>query len=260
VLVLGEESLYKEGSDLRNESRTCVLIDMIDGTDLLQRGFSNWCSAVVVFEPAKKQIKAAFVALSSRAPYLYFATQEKAGAFKKPLVDDRPTKNRRYKKKRHTSTPIPLAGPTSDRLLRDASICVYAQKNKNFLELLALGRKRKLVSWLEQHIQLDKRKRKRAQEELKFRFYNLAGNPMMVRLAEGVVDVVFDLKGQAPHDVVPGAFIALKAKAVFGPPTGKPMMNETVLATKLLEPSKHRIKYVLAANTRVYREIVKLLS
>jgi len=36
-------------------------------------------------------------------------------------------------------------------------------------------------------------KAKNTLDEVKFRFYNLAGNPMMVRLADGIIDVVFDL-------------------------------------------------------------------
>src|SRR4051812_43115633 len=36
IRVIGEESLY-EGLDLSNEQRICILVDMVDGTDLLER-------------------------------------------------------------------------------------------------------------------------------------------------------------------------------------------------------------------------------
>ena len=66
--VLGEESLWmfpdldlsKEhlegyGEDARvvpgAESRMVAIIDMVNGSDLLERKFGNWCSAVVFFKP-----------------------------------------------------------------------------------------------------------------------------------------------------------------------------------------------------------------
>ena len=81
IFVVGEESL--DSADLRQEKRICVLVDMIDGTDLLQRGFSNWCSAVVIFDPSgtPPKILASFVAIKGEA--MYFANQH--GAFKWPF-------------------------------------------------------------------------------------------------------------------------------------------------------------------------------
>lgn len=81
-----------------------------------------------------------------------------------------------------------------------------------------------------------------------FRFYNLAGNPMMARLAEGTVDVVLELDGQLPHDVVPGAYIAMKAGAVFGNIDGDKTFSEQELADFLLKPADQSIRYILAAN------------
>jgi hypothetical protein len=56
-------------------------------------------------------------------------------------------------------------------------------------------------------------------EDPAFRIYNLAGIPMLVKLTDHQVknakniDVVFDIHGQNPHDVVPGAYLAKKAGA-----------------------------------------------
>lgn len=251
VRVLGEESLYSNESDLRAETRTCVLIDMIDGTDLLQRDFSNWCSAIVVFDPKNKKIKGSFVALDCRQRALYFATERKPGAFKKALSVGPKVRNGR---------PIKLPGPAKTRLLQNAGLCLYAQKDDSLLDLLGLARKPKLVEWLRRHIEANNKKRRRAETELRFRFYNLAGNPMMVRLAEGVVDVVFDIRGQVPHDVVPGSFIALKAGAVMGKANSDERLTEDDLALSLLQPNISHIDYVLAANKHMYRNIVSLLS
>ncbi|TDA25606.1 MAG: hypothetical protein DSO00_08510, partial [Archaeoglobi archaeon] len=60
---------------------------------------------------------------------------------------------------------------------------------------------------------------KKTNEEIGFRIYNLAGNPVMVKLvdhrikdARGI-DAVIEIKGQKPHDMAPGAYIALKGGA-----------------------------------------------
>jgi hypothetical protein len=88
----------------------------------------------------------------------------------------------------------------------------------------------------------------RTTDEVKFRFYNLAGNPMMVRLADGIIDVVFDLKGQRPHDVVPGAFIAMMAGALLWDIDLQQSVSDSSSMNKLLHPGSSSIKYVLAAN------------
>jgi fructose-1,6-bisphosphatase/inositol monophosphatase family enzyme len=251
VNVVGEESL-RASVDLRQETRTSVLVDMIDGTDLLQRNFSNWCSAIVVFDPKKKQILGTFVAIPPAYPlrtgWLYFATK-----------DHRPQKKPLSISTAKRDPAIALLGPAVDRQLNDATVCSYGQKNANCLALLALAEKVILTDWLKSHVDQNETRRSQSQEELKFRFYNFAGNPMMVRLADGVVDAVFDLKGQALHDVVPGAFIALQAGAVMRDPvTGKPITVED-LGRKLEQPSTERLRYVLAANDRLAEELISLV-
>src|ERR1041384_1999770 len=138
VEIYGEESLG-QNPDLSKETRTCILVDIIDGTDLLERDFSNWCSAVTVFNPQQRRIEGAFVSLrTERGRFLYFATKN-SKAFKKRLhVASR------------SEEPQELAGPNRTRRLRDASMCVYAQKSRNLLEVLALHEKPRLVQWLKE--------------------------------------------------------------------------------------------------------------
>lgn len=253
VHVVGEESL-RSTADLTNETRTSVLVDMIDGTDLLQRNFSNWCSAIVIFDPKKKQILGTFVAIPPAYPlrtgWLYFATKG----------------HRPQKKQLSTSVgakreqPIDLAGPVTDRILKDASVCCYGQKNANCLALLTLAEKVWLTDWLKAHVEENNSRKHASEEELKFRFYNFAGNPMMVRLAEGVVDAVFELKGQALHDVVPGAFIALQAGAVMRDPKTGDSITVEDLGLKLAQPSTARLRYILAANDTLADTLVGLLK
>lgn len=239
VGIWGEEFL-DEGIDLRSEMRICILIDMIDGTDLLRRNFSNWCSAIVVFNPEIVEIEGAFVALPSDS--LYFAT--KTSPASKVLL-----------RESKADRPMPLKGPAKERDLKHAGVCLYGQKAASFLELLAINRREKFIEWLKEIAKSDEA----------FRFYNLAGNPMMVRLAEGTVDVVFDLKGQAPHDVVPGAFIAMKSEAVLGKITeeGQIIKDEfslSDLAVKLLQPGDSKICYALTANRNILKEMSQLFS
>ena len=97
LLVLGEESLRDDDLDLTAEQRLVILLDMIDGTDLLERGLSNWCSAIVFYYPPQRQILAAFVGLPHDA--IYFATNDS-------------TYPRKY---RHHGNPVivPVAGPSA---------------------------------------------------------------------------------------------------------------------------------------------------
>ncbi len=247
ILVVGEESL--DGADLRGERRICVLVDMIDGTDLLQRGFSNWCSAVVIFDPQPDppRILASFVANKGEA--LYFANEH--GAYKWPL------------RRRVTRGATRLLIPRTNRTLRDSTVCVYAQKHSRLLGLMSLH-KTGLAQWLELLIASDRRLKKQVnrdsgETESSFRFYDLAGNPMMCRMLNGKVDIVFDLHGQAPHDVVPGAFISLKGGASMATPQGDPI-TESQLAEALLRPGTSDLKYVLAANDELLHEFTQTLA
>jgi hypothetical protein len=45
--------------DLSYETNVIALLDIIDGTDLLERSLSNWCSAMVFYYPPRKMILSA---------------------------------------------------------------------------------------------------------------------------------------------------------------------------------------------------------
>ncbi|MBI3327308.1 MAG: hypothetical protein HYZ81_11480 [Nitrospinae bacterium] len=244
IRVIGEESLLKS-IDLAHEDRLTVLIDMIDGTDLLERNFSNWCSAIILFYPMTNTIEGAFVALPN--DYLYFATRL-SGAYKKRLTDTA------------ESPAVPLRIPQRTTLLQNASICMYGQKSGNLLELISLQKREHFVNWLSTISTIERTYRESgATEAVGFRFYNLAGNPMMVKLAEGIVDVVFELKGQHPHDMAPGAFIATKAGAILAKATGEPL-DLPGISEALRRPSDSQLSYVLAANSNLLQEICSLLQ
>lgn len=228
--IIGEENLSNKTLDLTNKNDLVILLDMVDGTDLLERNLSNWCSAMVFYYPPERRILASFV-----APYddhlIYFAREDENSAYKCS------TKGK--------ADILPVSGPSGIISLSLASISFYGQKIEKFL---SVARNLCFLSYLEQI----------KGEETKTRIYNLAGNPMMVKLIDGHkrIDAVFDLKGQAPHDVVPGAFIAQKAGAIL-----RGLNGETVdLPSALLRPASSRISYVLASTPELADELTNVLS
>src|SRR5580704_8235622 len=85
--------------------------------------------------------------------------------------------------------------------------------------------------------------------------YTFGGNPMIVKLADrpkdmndkvvtGDIDAVFDFVGQQVHDVVPGAYIALKAGAHMSYLDGS-VVNVGTLGAWMNEPTQ-RVKYVIS--------------
>lgn len=243
IFTIGEESLF-EGVDFTNETRTCVLIDMVDVTDLLQRGLSNWCSAITVFDPQRRRILGAFVA--SPNDYLYFATDFRDHAYKKSLSASR------------KELSIRLHGRREGRRLEDASLCMYGQKGGSVLNMLALNQKPAFIEWLKEMNERERAYREgRTTEEVRFRFYNLAGNPLMVRLADGAFDLVIEPSGQQPHDMSAGAYIAVKAGCPIGDVEGQTLELRQI-AEALLRPADTRVAYILAANDMLLAEIAPL--
>lgn len=237
LCIFGEESLPDPNADLRRESRVCVLADILDGTDLLELTDGGWCSAITVFHPAKRKILAAYVALPSRLSQpgtLYYARHDRVGAFKRPLGKHGVTMGQR------------ISSPDPSMRLRDARMCAYTQKLKNWNEFrnVADG----LMKWAV------------GDASLKFRFYNFAGNPMLARLADGDIHVVVEPTGQAPHDMVPGAFVAGKAGCQIRTLDNR-LLTESMLVDSLLRPahSDSRLKYVAGSNKKVLRDLFSVL-
>jgi len=229
-LILGEESLRDEGLDLTNESRIVALLDMVDGTDLFERGMGNWCSAAAFFLPAQRQILGAFVCVPEGAVFYW-------------TIDTRFPMKFDLK----TGTKTPVTGPSSVRAVAEASVSFYGQKVHNFCSCaspLAHARNHRLQA-----------------KGLGLRIYNLAGIPAMMKVVDcdshRRLDAVFELVGQHPHDVVPGAIITQAGGATILGLDGAPLD----LISALLRPanSGHRLKYVLAATPELAAELLMCL-
>lgn len=229
VAVIGEEA--KEPKKLK--ANFIASIDAIDGTDLMVRSLSNWCTALFFFRPNDRVI-VSLVGMHDRV--VYYASE--AGA-KKLWIP----KGERSKKVKRLLIPKNRA-----KRLQDASICFYGQKANNFLSILS---KKPFVKLLKQLKKISTSKK-----AMPLRIYNLGGNPMMIKLAEGKVDAVIELKGQKLYDVIPGAFIATKAGAFWGDLNGKRIDNTYL--RKILANPDGELSYILASTEELYKKLLSL--
>jgi len=251
LFVLGEESLsrFSDTDDIREHNeyaRRCVLVDMIDGTDLLEMNIPLWCSAVVIFDPNIPKILGAIVGQASGEVYFASCDDDCAYVSRTPNDDVNvyPQKSK-------------LKGPSNITELNKATISFYGQKAKN---LLSVGQVFKFREKLEQI---------KSQKDADFRVLTIAGNPFMVKLVDREktkkgaivsrgIDAVFDINGQHLHDVVPGLFIALKSGAVALDLEGNKISYES-LAELLITPGK-KMKYILSATEQLGRELLHVLT
>jgi isopentenyl-diphosphate delta-isomerase len=247
VAFYGEERLRDRSLDLSGSPGIAVLVDAVDGTDLVERGLSNWCAASVFFAPSRpagQRILASFVGLPSGE--VYYASAASPAAYVK----------------RGNQEPVEVNHPSGNLNIEDASICFYGQKITNLLSVVKGPLPRNLLVMQEQRARA-----REQQEELSTRIYNFAGIPMMMRLIDHqageahCIDVVLDVKGQRPHDVVAGAFIAKRAGASLKALDGRDI-SDSDLEKSLLKPASDdgKLRYVLAANDTLCLKVIRLLS
>lgn len=227
IAVYGEESLQDETLDLSDEERPVAIVDMVDGTDLLALGIWLWCSAMVFWVPKSRRILAAIVG----DPFgrVYYALGPG-----KAYVTDLDLREASPDEVLKSSRPIRPDG--QQKSLKDSFLCFYGQKSGH------------LRSVLDRTPLLDQ----------VHRIYNFAGNPMMVKVADGTMSGVFELLGQYPHDVVPGAFIAQCAGATLTDIKGRPLD----LAESLCRPAAkdRKLTYALCCTPELSKELVAALA
>lgn len=242
-VIVGEEfgdEFLTKALDFSGRDQLIVLLDMIDGTDLFERNLGNWCSAMVFFHPAEqdpaKRIIAAFVALPDEA--IYYARRDRAGVSKVQLQS-------------RGNMMASITGPSSVTDIAEASMAFYGQKIKSLLSILAKEEVRNGVEKLLFHpFAVNLRRLDKDKANKRIRLYNLGGNPMMMRLIDGIkrIDGVLNLTGSAAHDAVPGLYIAQKAGAALRKLGGDPLSDE-VLGEKLMKPADkgNRVSYILGS-------------
>lgn len=232
ILILEEETKRKYPKSLKYCKTLVAFVDPIDGTDLVVRGFGNWCLAVLFFYSPQRRIIASVIGHSSGE--VYYATENE-------VCKSRPNRSRAEPLERDASQSIRL---------EDASLCFYGQKPKNFLALVTCE---KMMSVLKQFRKRMQSRKGRDGERIDMRLYNFGGNPMMAKLADGYVDAVLGPSPQSVHDVVPGAFIARQAGAIFTTLSNK----EISLEQSLLFPRK-KLRYILSASRDLHTELLPL--
>ncbi len=244
ILILGEEK-DKYPESLESCKTLVAFVDPIDGTDVVVRGFGNWCMAILFFYPPQRRVLASVIGHSSGE--VYYATEREVGKETRLLTfDDQRGYNYLY-------VPKPLGRDTTQAVhLEDAGICFYGQKPKNFL---AFTKYEKLMHLLQTFQTRMEKKEGHDAERLKIRLYNFGGNPMMAKLSNGDVDVVLGLAPQEVHDVLPGAYIAKRAGAIFTD------LNNTPIdfGQQLLFPLD-KLTYILSASGTLHTELLALVQ
>jgi hypothetical protein len=266
IRVLGEETLcHFPDLDLRRErlhgwgdkaqvvlepeTRLTAIVDMVDGSDLIERDLGNWCSALIFFKPGPparillsmiKNANGKIYGADSYGPFRIFPERkdhEEEFRFYEGLEGlevrslESPDKTDKRKIVPRTET---------DQI----AICFYGQKVGHFTTIPP-----RLFEWMKGH-----------PVRHRFRVYNFGGNPMMARLANGEgIHAVFEHQGQFPHDAAPGAYIGLKAGASLVDDQGLEI-TEHDLATYLLQPSGARLRYVLASSPNLASELAVTLG
>jgi fructose-1,6-bisphosphatase/inositol monophosphatase family enzyme len=247
IVIYGEEEEDQPGKHFAELNKVVAIIDPVDGTDLLARDFSNWVSAMIFFIPKQKQIISAVIGHASGD--IYYASE--VGAFIRPRAAAKAKKKNRDRKLLCNSEKIIK--------LCNSALCFYGQKPKNFLSMAEhkgfLAAMQELKERMAEKKDPVSGKVTKAKEALEIRIYNFGGNPMMVRIPSGAVDAVFSLGNTELHDVMPGAYIAIQAGAVFTDLAGKVINPIDALLTP-----KIPLRYILSGSKSLSKELVNILS
>jgi hypothetical protein len=166
----------------------------------------------------------------------------------------------------------PAAKPSTVKELKNASVCFYGQKAGSLSAVAERGLIKYITDWNEKQNETRARKKLNgeplddADADASSRFYNLAGIPMMVKLidhrvkAAKNIDAVFEVRGQKPHDVVPGAFLALVGGAVMWSLDDNAYVTPADLEKALLKPSDKSMRYIIACTKELCQQILPLLK
>ena len=160
ITVIGEESLPEDLTTLAPH-RLYALVDMVDGTNLLEMDIPMWCSAIVIFETTPPWILGSVVGLATGE--IYFATEGSG----RPQVSREPSADLTA-----VPTHVPLPGPSDVSTLGEATISFYGQKATNLLAVTSVGGLKERLTQLS------------GIDDVPLRIHTLAGNPMMVKLAD----------------------------------------------------------------------------
>lgn len=277
IIVCGEEDFDDESLDLSKpewKDKIFAIVDMVDGSDLLERGLSNWCSAITFFEPQAdpgKRILAAFVGMPDGE--LYYSANNSKDVF----VETNEKESRHYVKK-----TLPHLLSIHERYLqkelKNASVAYYGQKVSSLFSIINYNSTNGIETLLDYVYKAEVEQNTKIKAKINtnielnfedtpidFRIYTLNGIPMVVKLIDyrvkeiRKIDAIFNIKGQRPHDVVPGVYLALKAGAIVRNLKTRQDMTIEDLENALMQPAKSKLIYVIASNRKLAMDIERLL-
>lgn len=237
VEIYGEESLglkqaaHSESvgrfssTKSRKKGKIIFLLDAIDGTDLYLKNLGNWCTAVLIMNE-NRQVLGSFVGLPNGA--IYFSTTD-IHFVVKVNSKGKPTK-------------VTINTDKSD--LKNVTLAWYGQKAKNFLPI---ARNKKFIEFLQNQPRTSN-----------FRILNIGGIPLMMKLIDNIVpvDVIIELYGQQPHDMIAGGFLAQKANAILTDLNGKSIN----FSNYLHDFKGEKIKYILATSKKCHTNALKIFG
>ena len=185
-IVIGEESLRDGFKPDHHHRGHTVLVDAVDGTRLLEHGWSDWCSAVTVFNSASREIICAVVMLANGV--CYFASSERTG------------KCRRIGRSLDYGE---ISGASLETSRSAATIAFYGYRPSR-LETIWNG-----LATLRTDLS--------NYRDTTSNVFIVGGNPALVRMIDGYrrIDAVIEPFGQALHDLLPGAYICGQAGATL---------------------------------------------
>lgn len=269
IRVIGEERYKEELDSLRDELRPVVISDPIDGSDLLERGLSNWCTAAVMFFPKRdpgKRIVSATVGIYPGIVYYARPELDTPRRMEYQIEDVEPS-NQDFQGIEVSRGDFAFRGMARETELAKASVCYYGQKIENFISMPESKLSKKIAELNEEVKSRNNKRRENGdagKEHFLFRLYNLAGIPMMMKLADhdGAgqgINAIIELRGQQVHDVIPGLYIAIKAGACAKDLQGNRYTIES-LEEALLQPNMTKLTYVLASTEELADEILRYLA
>lgn len=265
ITIYGEEDFERESPDLSSVKGIAGLVDMLDGSDLLERGLSNWCSAACFFKPSAEsgnKILGAFVGMPNGEVY-YSTIENEKDVFVRP-----------YKKEDEN---LPHLDTIEKHFLREtlenASICFYGQKVSSLRKTINatpnlwdhLGKLEENRNSVITEKKARGEKLNNEDTKIDFRIYNLNGIPMVIRLIDyrikvnRKIDIVFNITGQSPHDVVPGLYLAMKLGAIVINLTNHKKMKLEDLEESLMRPAENKLYYAVISNQVLANEVLPLL-
>lgn len=233
--------------DMDPGKKIVALVDPLDGTKLEAREIPTWCIALVFYEREAGRILAATVGQATGS--IYFATADPITDAELDNESNRSDGSKSATAWRQVPRPeapcqagwFDLAAPEPLNLSSGTDI-----DGKHVVAFVAPSPSAFL--WASRFVE----QAHVSDPTLLGRVYNMGGNPMLAKIADGTIDAVIgfgDMDGptntrpQKPHDYVPGAWIACQAGATaIDIDTGKSLDLES----PLLHPDRPGRRYIVA--------------